>query len=179
MRDFLITFFLGWLGIHRFMQKKYITGIIYFFTLGLCGFGWLYDAIAALTRMIKGTPQNSVAANEDIPKIQTGKRLVKSFDTVIVGTFAKCRLDPESKRQDVIAYVKPKWELFLEFFNYQGAPAYYVCHPNGTDIGCVKEGLAKILYEEYSDCEFKVTAISNFYDDRDNESYNIRIDLYK
>lgn len=42
---FLLITFLGFLGIHRFIEKKYITGIIYLFTLGLFGVGVLYDLI--------------------------------------------------------------------------------------------------------------------------------------
>jgi TM2 domain-containing membrane protein YozV len=38
----LLTF-LGWLGIHRLYMGKWITGLIYMFTLGLFGIGLLYD----------------------------------------------------------------------------------------------------------------------------------------
>lgn len=36
---------LGICGIHRFYIGKWATGILYFFTLGLFGIGWLYDFI--------------------------------------------------------------------------------------------------------------------------------------
>ncbi len=35
--------FLGAFGIHRMYMGKWLTGILYLFTLGLCGFGVLYD----------------------------------------------------------------------------------------------------------------------------------------
>ncbi len=54
MNDFIITLLFGWLGVHKFMQKKYGLGILYFFTLGLCGIGWAVDTIAAFTRMTTG-----------------------------------------------------------------------------------------------------------------------------
>jgi TM2 domain-containing membrane protein YozV len=38
----LLTF-LGPFGIHRFYQGKWGTGLLYLFTLGLFGIGWLYD----------------------------------------------------------------------------------------------------------------------------------------
>lgn len=39
----ILLTFLGAFGIHRFYMGKIFTGIIYLFTLGLFGFGILYD----------------------------------------------------------------------------------------------------------------------------------------
>lgn len=36
---------LGPLGIHRFYQGKWLTGLLFFFTGGLLGVGWLYDLL--------------------------------------------------------------------------------------------------------------------------------------
>jgi TM2 domain-containing membrane protein YozV len=38
----LLTF-LGVFGIHRFYLGKWLTGLLWFFTGGLAGLGWLYD----------------------------------------------------------------------------------------------------------------------------------------
>jgi TM2 domain-containing membrane protein YozV len=38
----LLTFF-GVLGIHRIYMGKWISGIVYFFTIGLFGIGYLFD----------------------------------------------------------------------------------------------------------------------------------------
>lgn len=43
MTNFFITLFLGWAGIHKFMDKKIGMGILYLFTFGLFGVGWIYD----------------------------------------------------------------------------------------------------------------------------------------
>ena len=53
MANFLVTLFLGFLGVHRFMQKKYVTGFIWFFTIGLCGVGWFVDVCIAFSNMVK------------------------------------------------------------------------------------------------------------------------------
>lgn len=39
----LLLVLLGLFGVHRMYMGKWITGILYLFTLGLCGIGWLWD----------------------------------------------------------------------------------------------------------------------------------------
>ncbi len=38
-----LAWLLGFMGCHRFYYGKPISGTIYFFTLGLCGIGWIVD----------------------------------------------------------------------------------------------------------------------------------------
>ena len=47
---FILCFFLGVLGIHKFYEGKVGLGILYLFTGGLCGIGWLVDMIMILLK---------------------------------------------------------------------------------------------------------------------------------
>lgn len=50
---FLLCFFLGTLGFHRFYVGKVGTGILYLFTLGLFGIGAIVDCIMILCGSFK------------------------------------------------------------------------------------------------------------------------------
>lgn len=51
MGKFILVLLLGWSGIHKFIEKKTALGIIYFFTFGLFGIGWLIDIIIAGSKL--------------------------------------------------------------------------------------------------------------------------------
>lgn len=46
--DFFLCLFLGYFGVHKFYEGKIGIGIIYLFTLGLFGIGWVIDIFAIL-----------------------------------------------------------------------------------------------------------------------------------
>ncbi len=56
---FVICFLFGYFGVHKFMEKKIGMGILYLFTMGLFGFGWIYDCIKYLIIAIKSTKTNT------------------------------------------------------------------------------------------------------------------------
>lgn len=48
----ILTAALGFLGVHRFKQRKIFTGIIWLFTFGLFTVGWAVDGIINLVNFI-------------------------------------------------------------------------------------------------------------------------------
>ncbi|MCM1179942.1 MAG: TM2 domain-containing protein [Clostridium sp.] len=52
--DFVFCLFLGWLGVHKFREKKMGMGILYLCTFGLFFIGWFVDIIRYLIAAIKG-----------------------------------------------------------------------------------------------------------------------------
>ena len=49
-RALLLCFFFGWAGAHRAYARKWGSFLLYLFTFGLFGFGWLYDFVTLLMR---------------------------------------------------------------------------------------------------------------------------------
>ena len=47
---FILCVLLGYLGVHKFYEGKVGMGLLYFFTFGLCGFGWILDCIILLLK---------------------------------------------------------------------------------------------------------------------------------
>lgn len=39
----LLCIFFGWLGVHKFYERKIALGLLYAFTFGILGIGWIYD----------------------------------------------------------------------------------------------------------------------------------------
>jgi len=50
---YLLWFFLGFLGIHKFYLKKTGMGVLYIFTCALAGIGWLIDAFITANQVHK------------------------------------------------------------------------------------------------------------------------------
>ena len=47
---FALCFFIGFLGIHKFYEGKTGLGVLYLFTCGLFGIGWLVDIFIILAK---------------------------------------------------------------------------------------------------------------------------------
>lgn len=45
---FFLCLFLGWMGAHKFYEGRVGAGILYLFTVGLFGIGWMIDAVVLL-----------------------------------------------------------------------------------------------------------------------------------
>lgn len=46
--SFILCLFLGFFGAHKFYEGKTGMGILYIFTGGLCGIGWMIDCVSIL-----------------------------------------------------------------------------------------------------------------------------------
>ncbi len=68
----IIVVFLGIFGIHKFIDKDYKMGIIYLFTGGLFGIGWIIDIFKELSRK-ENNKDKSLMSKENLNMINEGK----------------------------------------------------------------------------------------------------------
>ena len=50
---FLVTWFVGFFGVHRFMRGQAGMGVLYILTFGLFGIGWMIDWILSIVYLSK------------------------------------------------------------------------------------------------------------------------------
>lgn len=56
----ILAIFLGELGIHRFYAGKVVSGLIWMFTGGLCGVGWIVDIILIICNLFRDKEGNRI-----------------------------------------------------------------------------------------------------------------------
>ena len=72
----VIWFLLGLVGGHRFYTRKYITGILYLFTIGFCGLGYLYDGYLILTNEFSDKSGLQIKPGKKIEKLYSDTFLI-------------------------------------------------------------------------------------------------------
>ncbi len=83
--DFLICLFLGYFGVHKFMEKKNGMGVLYLCTVGLFGIGWIYDCVVYFKNALNvrrsivksaGNSFRELSDNESLPVVQNSNVLM-------------------------------------------------------------------------------------------------------
>lgn len=143
-KKIIIAVFLGWAGGYRFCRRQYLLGLLYLFTFGLFGFGWIFDIICSL------------CDTTSKPDIAVGPPPVASLRARVVGVTFPCD-NVHWTRQEALQHIAWKDTLRIVPYSFEGDPAYYVViDRTNTDIGNLSASLAKKISEKYSDCSIKV-----------------------
>lgn len=121
MGRFLLILFLGWTGAHKFIEKKTGMGLLYLFTFGIFGIGWIIDTITALIQFLNisnNSPLIPNTENESLKAISTRFR-GNQEDTVFVTTSNICPKCSIYNRRIFSVYGKHKNFPVLPHFLYQ------------------------------------------------------------
>ena len=167
MGTFLITLFLGWAGVHKFIEGKMGIGLLYLFTFGLFGIGWLIDIIIVLTQINTSSKSVNSASND--------MRLVFSNDFMIVGAQFECRKNKKKKRYSVIEKMRPGMTVNIEKYSYKGSPAYMIVDPKSNlDLGVLSQGAADWINRDYPNSKIVGTL-----SERHNDTFKVKINVYQ
>lgn len=71
IKEFLIVFFLGFFGVHKFIDKNYKMGFLYLFTFGIFGIGWFVDVVKVLMKF-NSTDFKSLMNSDALKSINSG-----------------------------------------------------------------------------------------------------------
>lgn len=96
---FSVTFLLGWLGIHKFIDGKTGMGILYLLTFGLFGIGWLIDVIKAAFLMFKGSDDKDYL-------LQWQRVIMKDSQDKLIMTKQQLKLATEQQAQNDIRIIQ-------------------------------------------------------------------------
>lgn len=84
--EFFLCLFFGYFGVHKFYEKNIRKGILYFFTVGLFTFGWLYDCIVLFVLAFLKSEESLKAREEAVKEkeiIKQEQQLVKQQERKI------------------------------------------------------------------------------------------------
>lgn len=131
--SFIICLFFGYLGFHKFYEKKYKIGLLYLFTFGLLGIGWIYDIFIYLKIII-------ITNKNNINKVSNSNNFFRESNS----TFPK--YDDEYRNLKYEYYdVCVKGSLYRDFDITQielDHPVFFEFEPNNPH----DENAIKILY---------------------------------
>ena len=155
---FLITLIGGFFGLHKFIDGNIKMGIIYIFTCGLFGIGWLFDIIKSFPSMFKyiinssklNSSKKSTNYSSNISKnpmiaedgnMYTKLRAVTKDSLFVMGL----------NRQQALDSIDESTTVHFEFSNDINKKLLVVTDDTGIDLGEFTEERKNYLLEHYDD----------------------------
>lgn len=149
----LVTIFLGYFGIHKFMEKKTGLGFLYLFTFGLFGIGWMVDSIISIYKFIESVTTKTkseisnidndiVESNYDFPDLLDNYVLKYKYEKNIAGVEYR-NLDFTTLKND---------DLFFEFEKNEFDEQSIKITSNGIHLGYIfkEDGMVRDMINNYS-----------------------------
>ena len=149
---FFLTLFLGWLGAHRFYRKQWGIGILYLFTIGGFGIGWMVDLIISIKMLYdenkhsKAFYSQSISAPIHQPVIEPQYNFNQPYDNMDGHTFEHYCADLLSKNGfSDVEVTKGSGDQGIDIVAYKDDVKYGIqCKCYSSDIGnhAVQEAFA-------------------------------------
>ncbi|MBQ9228784.1 MAG: TM2 domain-containing protein [Eubacterium sp.] len=144
----VITYFFGIFGVHKFIEGDKKKGVLYLCTLGLLGFGWIYDVVIAVINVIKyysgqssATISNGNAVLGDDGNMYTKLRAVTKDCVNVEGL----------NRQFALEHIDEHTRVHLQEYNSNGYDVFLVVTDEGIDLGEISNERSLLLKRDFAD----------------------------
>ena len=187
MGKLLMCIFGGWFGLHKFAEKKVGMGILYLFTGGLVGIGWLADSIKYIVEYVKSRPAAAVKSPDTVPAAEITEEVkpepveAKPVEKVEVSAeeFERLRtmcMDIHKEYKDLLKGYSGQSERGKVHTLKECWRKLEVIETTVNKYGCYDE---ISMYEEYEKIEKKARSFINAYirDEREDGKENYEIDI--
>lgn len=169
--DFVLCLFLGYLGIHKFYEGKIGLGVLYLFTFGLFGIGWLIDICISLKNLINSS------SNKNSNSTSTS-----SYRTwVIRATGVTFNNEDGSSRQNLISSLNVGELVKLSPYKYKEEDAIYILNSKNKILGNIPvEYATEITNKLHSNIIEKtiVEEANSFIDENNKKVYYLKVKLF-
>lgn len=101
-----VTIFGGWFGLHKFLTNNTTTGILYLFTFGLFGIGWIVDIIIAIQNLTSNQPTFTYSTT--IRKSQENMQpIILNYNTKLIrySNYKVSGINPESNKKKSVTVI--------------------------------------------------------------------------
>lgn len=175
--DFVICLFFGYIGLHKFYERKYSIGILYFFTLGLFSLGWIYDCIILgkqvynFNKCSKSNITNATTNSNDYDK---------NSEDYLICNVAGVTFDNQdgSSRQKYIKDLDENDTLNLKHYIYEKKDALYVLDSKGHILGNIPHEFVPQIMKFINTCDELDISVDekDYFMSKENEKiYYLRI----
>lgn len=106
--DFILCFFFGYLGVHKFYEGNKKLGIIYLCTLGIFGIGWLIDIVILFFGMLKHY------SNTNVNDVQASNSNTPTKETIDVNGIKISFYEPTYSERKKSLYSKTRIKKFVD-----------------------------------------------------------------
>lgn len=153
--DFILCLLLGYLGAHKFYERKILVGILYLFTGGLFFIGWIYDCIKlgiSLNKKQNVRVENNTNYHKDtiVSSTTYDKNIIdetpNNYLKIKVAGVTYDNLDGTS-RQEYIENLSEDEILELQSYDYKGSNAIYVLDSEGHILGNIPKNMIEKVQE--------------------------------
>lgn len=186
--DFILCLLLGYLGFHKFYERKILAGCLYFITLGGFFIAWIYDCIKLGSSLLQSKNAKFEVNNDynknkanSINNVETASLPTDDLpdNLLIIKVAGVTYNNPDgTSRQEYIKNLEEYETLELQPYDYNGNNAIYVIDSEEHILGNIPKNMVSrimSLIENSSIIDITIDEKGSFTNEKNEEVYYLQI----